>query len=71
MVGMLVDNPSNIRIIYTYRNTPKSDAEETMQMHIGTTSLLLSNNGNKLEGQYYSGRGRLNTGTISLTKVSN
>ena len=55
-------------ISYLYINEPKSIAPETMQMHRGTVSLGLA--GDCLEGDYYTGRGRREIGTLRLTRVS-
>ncbi len=53
-------------LTYQYLSEPKSNAPSTMEMHRGTTSLLVTENG--LEGDYYSGRGRREHGTISLRR---
>ena len=56
----------NPELSYQYVNEPKSNAPGTMEMHRGTATLELS--GSKLEGDYYTGRGRGEVGTIILHK---
>ena len=56
----------NPELSYHYVNEPKSNAPGTMGMHRGTTILELI--GSTLEGDYYTGRGRGEVGTIKLSK---
>ena len=51
---------------YMYVNEPGSDAQETMHAHRGTAMLELK--GMVLEGDYYTGRGRQEIGTIQLRR---
>ncbi|MXX92790.1 MAG: hypothetical protein F4Y63_04950 [Chloroflexi bacterium] len=51
---------------YQYVNEPRSDAPGTMAMHRGTATLELD--GSRLEGDYYTGRGRGEIGTITLSR---
>ena len=60
-----VDLP-NPELSYQFVNEPKSNAPGTMGMHRGTATLELIGSG--LEGDYYSGRGRGEVGTIKLRK---
>ena len=52
---------------YLYVNDPRSNAQDTMNTHKGTTILNLS--GSTLEGDYYTDRGRREIGTITLDRV--
>ena len=61
------DNQS-FDIIYTYNNKPKSKAKSTMEIHTGTVYLTSNKQLTKLEGYYYSGRGRKNFGDIHFYK---
>ena len=61
-----VDLP-NPELSYQYVNEPKGNAPSTMEMHRGTATLELIGIG--LEGDYYSGRGRGEVGTIKLSKA--
>ena len=60
-----IDLP-NPELSYQYVNEPKSDAPGTMEMHRGTATLELIGSG--LEGDYYTGRGRGELGTLKLSK---
>jgi hypothetical protein len=51
-------------LIYEYVSEPNPDAVETLQIHYGTAHVTL--NACNLEGEYYTGRGRLTVGTIRL-----
>ena len=60
-----IDLP-NPELSYQYVNEPKPNAPGTMEMHRGTATLELIGSG--LEGDYYTGRGRGEVGTIKLSK---
>lgn len=64
---LLVDSPEGVRFSYEYRNEPLSHAVGSMQIHNGTARLTLTNTG-RLEGEYYSGRGRQNFASIRLER---
>lgn len=55
----------------TYRNTPSGDSVESMTMHTGTNDLRYRNNeeGEFLEGKYYTDEHRNNHGTIQMKKA--
>jgi hypothetical protein len=53
---------------YQYINEPLPHARETMQIHYGSARLTFSDM-TILSGEYYSGRGRQNIGSIYLEKV--
>ena len=61
-----VDLP-NPELSYQYVNEPKSNAPGTMEMHRGTATLETTGSG--LEGDYYTGRGRGEVGTIKLSRA--
>ena len=61
-----VDLP-NPELSYQYVNEPRSNAPGTMEMHRGTSTL--ESIGSGLEGDYYTGRGRGEVGTIKLRKA--
>ena len=56
----------NPELSYQYVNEPKSNAPGTMAMHRGTATLELI--GSRLEGDYYTGRGRGEVGTVTLSR---
>jgi hypothetical protein len=64
---LLTESPQGIVLSYQYRNEPLPQAVDAMQIHHGTARLTLSNTG-RLEGEYYSGRGRRNYGSMSLER---
>ena len=57
---------TNSELSYQYVNEPKSNAPSTMAMHKGTATLELI--GSRLEGEYYTGRGRGEVGTVTLSR---
>ena len=57
----------NPELSYQYVNEPKSNAPGTMEMHRGTA--ILETIGSDLKGDYYTGRGRGEVGTIKLSKA--
>ena len=67
LVAGIVTEGSNESILsYDFLNEPNADAKDTMQIHRGTVRLTLSPEGDRLNGQYYSGRGRKNIGTMDF-----
>jgi len=69
LVGSLqVTTPEGPVLSYQYRNEPRPVALETMQIHYGTARLVLRD-ADVLDGDYYSGRGRQQYGSIILRKV--
>ncbi|MFA6089359.1 MAG: hypothetical protein WC755_05820 [Candidatus Woesearchaeota archaeon] len=65
--AVIIQNDSDIELIYTYKNIPKANSVITMNRHIGTVELSL--NKNTLEGEYYTNRDRTNQGYIKLNKI--
>jgi len=53
-------------LIYIFQSIPKPKAISTMEIHLGTTQLAISDDQSKLEGDYYTGRGRNNYGSIEF-----
>lgn len=66
--AVLTKDPTGDRLIYEYLNEPRATAEESMQTHRGTAVLAIRDE--RLEGDYYTGRGRTTHGTLSLTRHS-
>ncbi len=60
--------PEGPALSYQYQNDPSHGAAQTMNIHYGTAQFTLDETGTKMEGEYYSGRGRQNTGSMSLVK---
>ncbi len=55
-------------VIYDYLNEPNSEAADTMHMHRGTARVVLTGT-DRLEGSYYTGRDRKNTGAMKLRRT--
>jgi hypothetical protein len=55
---------------YEYLNEPGNFSVPTMQIHRGTTHLQISPDETILEGDYYTGRGRQNIGSMVFQRVS-
>lgn len=68
--SIITSNPHCTTITYGYINSPSPASLDTMHMHIGTTTLELKENTNRMLGVYYSGRDRKNVGDIVITKAS-
>ena len=62
-----VADVANPELSYLYINQPKASAPGTMSIHRGTATLELK--GDVLEGDYYTGRGRMTFGSIRLTRI--
>ena len=67
--SIFVDDQDGITLSYEYINQPSSPATNTMEIHRGFTRLSLKAKGEKMFGQYYTGRGRQNIGELKLEKV--
>ncbi len=63
-------DPVSRTLSYEYINEPRSDAIDTMHSHRGTAMADLSTVNGKwiLDGEYYTGRDRLNFGTFHFEK---
>lgn len=66
--SIILDSPEHARLTYQYQNDPKTNSAASMQIHYGSTTLTYSDD--TLSGDYYSGRGRQNTGSIELRKIT-
>jgi hypothetical protein len=67
LIGSIITLGQTV-IGYEYLNEPRTDAVQTMHTHRGTARLALSADGCSLEGEYYSGRDRINYGSIQLKR---
>lgn len=66
--SIVIDTPEEKYLSYQYINDPKSNAVETMNIHRGTVRLVFDEKKNTLEGEYYSGRGRQNFGSLYFVR---
>jgi len=61
----IIDKPTPT-ISYIYQNEPKSGSVETMVIHYGMCMFEVNNN--KIDGEFFTGRGRVTHGTIEALK---
>lgn len=61
---------STYELSYLYQNEPKVDSLDSMNAHEGTCTLRITDDPSVLEGEYYSGRGRVSLGTIILRRLA-
>lgn len=66
--SIVINVPEGKYLSYQYINDPKSNAVETMSIHRGTVGLFFDDKKNALEGEYYSGRGRQNFGSLYFVR---
>ena len=68
IAAIITENPNSTVLSYEYLNEPTPDAKDTMHTHRGTARLTIQSNGKTLEGEYYSGRDRLNFGILNFKR---
>lgn len=54
-------------LCHTYTNRPRSGTIDSMNIHTGTATLRLVGN-DSIDGEYYTGRGRVTQGTLSFQR---
>ncbi len=62
------DKLSTFELNYQYINRPFPPAVTAMNIHHGTASVLISEDLQTMEGEYYTGRGRVRHGSIKLMR---
>jgi predicted pore-forming effector associated with SMODS systems len=69
---MNLNDPSEMHLSYEFLNEPKVGAAPTLHTHRGTAHLTVKTINSKtvLEGDYYTGRGRGNQGTLFFEKAA-
>lgn len=67
--SLLVQQPGGMTLSYQYQSEPKLVTSPTMHPHRGTAVVKWKAKGELLEGEYYTGRGRQNYGTVRLWRV--
>jgi hypothetical protein len=70
MASLALDRASEPTLSYEYWNEPKSLAAESMQPHRGTACLRIKGSARRLEGDYYTGRGRTTVGEMRFESPS-
>lgn len=68
--SILVNEARGAELTYMYFNEPKAGAPNTLVPHRGT-AWLIQKDEDCLEGEYYTGRGRQNFGTLTLRRQQN
>lgn len=70
MAAVNTHDSSEPSLKYEYLNEPSALSVDTMNAHRGTANLQLSPDGKELQGDYFTGRGRQNLGTMQFKFVS-
>ncbi len=65
--SVLTNAPEGLVLTYLFDNEPKPEAVKTMQRFRGTT-VLVRTDSDRLEGHYYTGRGRATHGSLRLRR---
>ena len=65
--SVLTNSPEGMVLTHLFDNNPEAGSVETMQRFRGTT-VLISAAPDRLEGHYYSGRGRETHGSVKLRR---
>ncbi|MDP9358077.1 MAG: hypothetical protein M3R02_22890 [Chloroflexota bacterium] len=70
--SFILDAGTGPTLSYTYLNRPKASEDPRLEMHQGTCVLVLKQSGGmaRLEGEYYSSRGRANHGDLWMERIS-
>ena len=66
VAAISIESPGGPTLTYQYQSDPRAGSNDGMHIHYGTTRLAIKED--LLEGEYYSGRGRQNTGALSLQR---
>ena len=69
IAAIITEDPNSTVLNYEYLNEPKLDAKDTMHTHRGTARFTIQSNGKALEGEYYTGRDRLNFGILNFKRT--
>lgn len=70
MAALNTDSAREPGLKYEYLNEPNIRSVSTMQIHRGTARMRLLPDKVRLEGEYYTGRERMNTGSLEFKHVS-
>lgn len=68
VASIITEAPEGKYLNYQYINEPIPGPNKTMSIHRGTTRLLFNEKDKTLSGEYYSGMGRQNFGSLVLKK---
>ncbi|MGF7468673.1 hypothetical protein [Alcaligenes phenolicus] len=67
--ALVYDRAEGYRLLYNYKNDPRV-GEQELRSHHGAAEFLFSPDLNSAEGEYFTGFGRGNYGTMKLTRVA-
>ena len=65
--SILTNSPEGLVLTYLFDNQPEAESDSTMERFRGTT-VLVSDASDRLEGYYYTGRGRETYGSLKLCR---
>lgn len=65
--SVLTSSPEGVVLTYLFDNAPEAETVNAMQRFRGTT-VLVSTDPGRLEGYYYTGRGRETHGSLNLSR---
>jgi hypothetical protein len=70
--SIITKTPDIARVSYEYLNEPKPHAASSMEIHrgLGRHDFQLTDVGEVFDGDYYTGRGRSNFGSLNFKRVS-
>jgi len=69
MAAVFSKGSPHFGVRYEYTNEPGVLSEPAMQIHKGTAQLRYLPEGNRLKGDYYTGRGRSTFGSLEFARV--
>lgn len=67
--GSIAITPEGSYLSYQYINEPKPGSVQTMNIHRGSARLFYDEKKNTLAGEYYTGRGRQNFGSLEFRRI--
>lgn len=70
MAALYENQPGDTGLKYEYVCEPRNRSLPTMHTHRGVCMMAIAPGGDKLDGDYFTGRGRETHGVISLRRVS-
>jgi SMODS-associating 2TM, beta-strand rich effector domain len=68
VASLMLDSAEGTVLSYQFLNEPVPGSRTTMQMHFGTAWVSVAGDLRSVTGEYYSGRGRREHGSIFLTR---
>lgn len=69
LANFYIDNSAEKDILFSYISEPRALSVKTMEIHHGLVRADITDCGKTIKGEYFSGRGRSNHGSIIFKKV--